>query len=695
MRKRIAPLLTWALAIGMSVHPAAGADPLAPVRGTNAANGADGTTSDTGNGTKGQAPTADGGSATADATVAPTKTRPNAWAIGGQGGTGGMGGGSGPTFNGKDGGPGSKGGPATATATLNGSNNSARADGGGGGSGGNGGAGGLKGDKKARGNGGDGGKGNVGGSANATATSTGGTARAEATGGKGGSGGNGGPGFGGTGGNGNDGNKGGIADARATTSTSIATASAKGGDGGKGGNGGNYNPLNGIIDATTGKGGNGGDGVKGTAIATDRGTGFFAGAVAQGGKGGSGGAGRVGGNGGNGGDAEAISRGGAIATASAKGGNGGNGGKGAGKTMGNRGNGGDATAKATANASGIIPAFATAKATGGAVSVTGGGLPKAGSANAEATANSARGPALATATATSGAIEKNTTGIPGNVTSKATANLNVVNGNAVNLGDVKQATATSASIGKALAGVAASGAIGGPAPVPAGLAGLQGSTLLSANPQLANVLAATANDPIVNSRLAIGSGGLVLGLMSMAGANSTDTSGATNTVTDTASFLIDTTQIAPGSDLLVGLLDSHLGSLGFDSLSFQVLENGSLAAGQTFDASSSGGGSSANQGVLSLAQGYFDDNVLDLGPIPSGSSGLLDVEFDLNLTTHEIGEGFQADLLFGVGAETSLMAMPEPSSITFISTALAAVATVCLARRRSVRPVCDRAPQAG
>jgi hypothetical protein len=64
------------------------------------------------------------------------------------------------------------------------------------------------------------------------------------------------------------------------------------------------------------------------------------------------------------------------------------------------------------------------------------------------------------------------------------------------------------------------------------------------------------------------------------------------------------------------------------------------------------------------------------------------VQFEFDLTTHQMGRGFQADFLFGVGTTPTSAAVPEPSSILLIDTALAILVTFHLARRL-VRAVLD------
>jgi hypothetical protein len=79
--------------------------------------------------------------------------------------------------------------------------------------------------------------------------------------------------------------------------------------------------------------------------------------------------------------------------------------------------------------------------------------------------------------------------------------------------------------------------------------------------------------------------------------------------------------------------DQSFGS-GFDSLDFNVVENGTKIFDQTFTS-------------LSAAQTFVTNDALDLGTLPIGPNQTIDVNF--SLTTSANGAGFGAQFLLGTG----------------------------------------------
>jgi hypothetical protein len=127
------------------------------------------------------------------------------------------------------------------------------------------------------------------------------------------------------------------------------------------------------------------------------------------------------------------------------------------------------------------------------------------------------------------------------------------------------------------------------------------------------------------------------------------------TYSSTIDFTIESDRLK--GPLLVGLLDNVSFGNGFDSLTFSINEQGSTVETFTFTS-------------LALANSFFDDRVLDLGPVTTCCS--LDLSFNFELVASEVGDGFGED--FVVGAR-----VPEPASLALFGVGVAGLALV---RRR-------------
>ena len=102
--------------------------------------------------------------------------------------------------------------------------------------------------------------------------------------------------------------------------------------------------------------------------------------------------------------------------------------------------------------------------------------------------------------------------------------------------------------------------------------------------------------------------------------------GGANDATALISADLDPDGLASPANVLLGLLDPVLLGNGFDTLRFQVLGNDVSLFDQTFlDATA--------------ALAFFDDQVLDLGPIGAGPDGLLDLRMQLDLTGANRADG--------------------------------------------------------
>ena len=492
------------------------------------------------------------------------------------------------------------------------------------------------------------------------------------------------------------GGNGGSARARAASTGGNAIATADGGSGGNGGKGGRF-----------GSGGNGGDA---SARATGGGGTIRATATAHGGGGGS--AGPKGIDGGDGGDAVAIARNALISQATAVGGSGGTGeahGTGgsaqananatlfalARATGGHSTNGADkgAPAKATANASGaLLPSAAIALAKGGGANQANGA--KDGNATANSTASSDTA-AFALANSIAGPAERRA--IQPNGTANSTANA-TSKGLAIALSSAFGANgqATAGAITRPIRnGIATAVSVAANAPVNnaaavgdarsnvgtafnrALMTGQQSAVYATALPQVSDVAAATVNTPRVTAGLNLFSPSTtVLGLVDMGGAYSSGTAGASLTYTNSAEFEMSLSNLS--GELKVGLLDPLYTGSGFDSLTFDIVESG--AANQQFDYTFT----SPNAAVM-----FFQDDVLELGPLSGFNSGALDLTFDFALTASASGQSFNTDLLFAVVGSPAIAA-PEPASLTFVAFGLALIVLSRFRYRATVPNIRDR-----
>jgi hypothetical protein len=106
---------------------------------------------------------------------------------------------------------------------------------------------------------------------------------------------------------------------------------------------------------------------------------------------------------------------------------------------------------------------------------------------------------------------------------------------------------------------------------------------------------------------------------------------ATPTITSTANYSFDTSTLTNGN-LMVGLLDPTTSGPGFTSLHFQVTREGSIVVDQMF-------------ATLATAATYFDDHVLDLGPLTAGVAGTLDLSIHFDMVSPDNSTKFRTTLM--------------------------------------------------
>jgi hypothetical protein len=192
-------------------------------------------------------------------------------------------------------------------------------------------------------------------------------------------------------------------------------------------------------------------------------------------------------------------------------------------------------------------------------------------------------------------------------------------------------------------------AVGSPAPGFGLAAGLQGVAFGTGLPSAADALAALVGNANVDIVLDPED---ALGLVVLGAGVAGDGDASATTFESTVAFQLDLAQVSSTGSLLVGLLDPQLDGAGFDSLAFQILREGVAVVSEAFL-------------DTAAALAYFDDGVLDLGPIGAGVLGDLDLSFLLSVTSDDPGAAFRTSLIFGT--------VPEPR------TALLLVLAVILA----------------
>jgi hypothetical protein len=126
----------------------------------------------------------------------------------------------------------------------------------------------------------------------------------------------------------------------------------------------------------------------------------------------------------------------------------------------------------------------------------------------------------------------------------------------------------------------------------------------------------------------------VFGIVTMGAAYGSNAAG-NRTYTSSATFEIDLTDLDnPKQDMLVAFLDTNVQGSGFDSMTFQVLREGSMAINETFT-------------TLDDANAFFNDSVQNIGSNTTGILGNINLTFNLSLSTNDAGAGYSFDLLFG------------------------------------------------
>ena len=178
-------------------------------------------------------------------------------------------------------------------------------------------------------------------------------------------------------------------------------------------------------------------------------------------------------------------------------------------------------------------------------------------------------------------------------------------------------------------------------------------------------------NPGVGSNFDVGGTSTMLELAAMGSAYPGDGSGIKTTYTSKFHHTIDLSQLQNLQHLEIGLVDPIFTG-GFDSLHFLVSENGLAVADDTFT-------------DPAKAAAFFSDHTLDLGSL-AGITGSVTLGFELDFTSHTIGDSFMVQMVAGdttPGSGTSgTSPVPEPGTASLVGFGLAALTGL----RRRLRP---------
>ena len=179
-------------------------------------------------------------------------------------------------------------------------------------------------------------------------------------------------------------------------------------------------------------------------------------------------------------------------------------------------------------------------------------------------------------------------------------------------------------------------------------------------PSDADVDAALADNLNVHANFDVGGSSTVLGLGLMGGQDDALYAETTGPFVHTLEMAVDMTTLKDGSqDLLVGLLDPVAVGEGFDSLVFQIYQEGDLVVDESFT-------------DVAAALAFFDDTTLNLGDWTEGLSAdnVLDLAFVLELDVDAADSGFLTDFMFGNSILESGPPVPIPAAFWLFGSAV-------------------------
>lgn len=161
--------------------------------------------------------------------------------------------------------------------------------------------------------------------------------------------------------------------------------------------------------------------------------------------------------------------------------------------------------------------------------------------------------------------------------------------------------------------------------------GLQAAAYAVGMPLSSDVTTAVAGNP--HAAQMVGGGADVLGMMLLGGSYSFSGAGTSQTYVSSSTFKIDLTQLSSNQDLQLAVLDATKTGTGFDTLRLEVIREGVSVLDTTY-------------ADVTSTLGLMNDFVFNLDDIETGiADNMLDVTVRVNVTTDELGAGFQSYFL--------------------------------------------------
>jgi len=190
-------------------------------------------------------------------------------------------------------------------------------------------------------------------------------------------------------------------------------------------------------------------------------------------------------------------------------------------------------------------------------------------------------------------------------------------------------------------------------------AGLQSASYLTGAPGAAEVLNSLSSDPNVHSNFNVsgegdGPASEMLGLVVLGGVLQQRV-GPSFDYGSSGDLIVNAGALGSAQRLLLGFEQAQFTGAGFDSLTFTVHRGNTLVANQTFD-------------DLNTALTYFDDQMIDLGPISGSGSFELNMSFDL--VTSKLNSSLDIQAIAGDATPGAGPDVPEPRALVLLTAGL-------------------------
>jgi len=152
--------------------------------------------------------------------------------------------------------------------------------------------------------------------------------------------------------------------------------------------------------------------------------------------------------------------------------------------------------------------------------------------------------------------------------------------------------------------------------------GLKAGSYATGLPSVNDVLTVVSHSPIVAANFDIGGTSDLLGLLVL--------EGNVGSVT----VVVQTAQLRMAQDLKVGFVNPVVTGNGFNAVTFRIIKQGITLVNTNFTDSHS-------------AWNYFNNRILDFGPITNNVSTNLNLQFVLSANTSNNSVGFRTEIVFG------------------------------------------------